>query len=192
MTAPQAGGGKSSYIHDPQNPVPSFGGNNLMMDRGPMDQREASARDDVLTFQSEPLEAPVEIAGRIKAKLFVSTQAEDTDFMVKLVDVYPNGYEALVLDHGFRMRFHEGFEKFTRVEKGKVYAIEIDLWSTALIFNKGHRIAIHVSSSNYPRFGIHSNTWDPVMSYDDAVKAENTVYHNADHASHVILPVTKL
>ena len=182
----------STYTHDPNNPIPSFGGNNLMMERGPMDQREASKRDDVVVFQTEPLENAVEIAGRVTAKLFVSTEAEDTDFMVKLVDVYPDGYEALVLDGGFRMRFHDGFEEYTRVEKGKVYSIEVDLWSTALVFDKGHRIALHVASSNYPRFGVHSNTWEPILSFDDAVIADNTVHHNAARSSHVILPVTKI
>ena len=191
-TPPPADGGVTRYTHDPKNPVPTLGGNNLMMERGPMDQRPASSRDDVLVFETGPLEEAVEVAGPITARLYVSTEAEDTDFMVKIVDVYPNGYEALVLDHGFRMRYHDGFDKFTHLEEGKIYPIDIDLWSTALVFNKGHKIAIHVSSSNYPRFGIHSNTWEPVISYDDAVKAENTVHHSAEYRSYVLLPVTKI
>jgi len=134
---------KVSYTYDPKDPVPIVGGNNLMMDRGPMDQRKVSSRPDVVKFESEPLKSPVEIAGHVVAKLAVSTDAEDTDFMVKLVDVYPNGYEALVLDEAQRLRYRDGLEP-KRAEKGKVYHISVDLWSTALTFNTGHKIAIHV------------------------------------------------
>jgi hypothetical protein len=109
------------------------------------------------------------------------------------VDVYPNGYEALVLDGGFRMRFHDGFDKYSKVEKGKAYPIDVDLWSTALVFDKGHKIAIHISSSNYPRFGVHSNTWEPILSFeDDAIVAKNSVHHGAAQGSSLVLPVTKI
>jgi predicted acyl esterase len=180
--------GKLSFVYDPRDPVPSVGGNNLMMDRGPMDQRKVSSRKDVLKFETEPLTQAVEIVGRISAELHVSTDAEDTDFMVKLVDVYPNGYEALVLDEAYRLRYHQGLDKPARVEKNKVYPIKVDLWSTALVFGAGHKIAVHVSSSNSPRFEAHSNTWDPVKSYDLSVKATNSVYLRG---SHLVLPVTK-
>jgi hypothetical protein len=110
------------------------------------------------------------------AELAVATDAQDTDFTVKLIDVYPNGYEALVLDQAFRLRYVNGFDKPAKPEPGKVYPIQVDLWSTALIFNTGHKIAIHVSSSNSPRFEPHSNTWEPVKSYDQAIKANNTVF----------------
>jgi len=180
---------KASYIYDPADPVPSVGGNNLMMDRGPMDQRKVSSRKDVLKFETEPLKSPVEIVGRITAELAVSTDAPDTDFMVKLVDVYPNGYEALVLDEAQRLRFRNGLLP-EKAEQGKVYAIKVDLWSTALVFNAGHKIAVHVSSSNVPRFEAHSNTWEPVKSYDLAVKATNTVF--LDGRSKIVLPVTKV
>ncbi len=185
-----AGREKLSYVYDPKDPVPSIGGNNLMMDRGPMDQRKVSGRPDVLKFETEPLKQPIEIAGRVTAELAVSTDAEDTDFMVKLVDVYPNGYEALVLDEAFRLRYFESLLKPMRVEKNKAYPIKIDLWSTALVFNAGHKIAVHVSSSNSPRFEAHSNTWEPVKSYDQAVKANNTVF--IDGRSKLVLPVTKI
>ncbi len=124
------------------------------------------------------------------AELAVSTDAEDTDFMVKLVDVYPNGYEALVLDEAYRLRYWKSLLTPMHVEKNKVYPITVDLWSTALVFNAGHKIAVHVSSSNSPRFEAHSNTWDPVKSYDQAVKATNTVF--IDGRSKLVLPVTKI
>ena len=180
-----------TFVYDPKDPVPTVGGNNLLLPLGPMDQREVSGRPDVLKYETEPLAQPVEIAGRVVAELAVSTDAEDSDIMVKLVDVYPNGYEALVLDQALRLRFREGFNKMVRAEKGKTYNIKVDLWSTALVFNKGHKIALHVSSSNSPRFEPHSNTWEPLASYDQSVKAHNTVHHSAAAASKVVLPVRK-
>jgi predicted acyl esterase len=191
-TEPTANGGSDSYVYDPRNPVPTVGGNNLMLPLGPMDQREVSSRPDVLVYQTEPLAEAVEVVGRVAAELAVSTDAEDTDFCVKLVDVYPDGYEALVLDQAFRLRYHEGFDKPTRATLGKTYPIKVDLWSSALVFNQGHRIAMHVTSSNAPRFEPHSNTWEPVTSYDKAVKAKNTVYHQQGAASRLVLPVAKV
>ncbi len=188
MTA-APGTGKDTFTYDPRNPVPTIGGNNLTLPKGPMDQRAVGTRADVLRYQTEPLAQAVEIAGNVEAELTVSTDAEDTDFMVKLVDVYPNGYEALVLDQAFRMRYHAGLEKAARVEKGKPYPIKVNLWPTALVFNRGHRIAVHVSSSNAPRFERHTNTWAPLRSYDQAVVARNTVHLGK---SRVLLPVTKV
>ena len=181
-----------TYVYDPKNPVPTVGGNNLMIPLGPMDQREVSSRPDVVKYETEPLEQAVEIVGPVIAELMVSTDAEDTDFTVKLVDVYPDGYEALVLDQAARLRFREGFDKMVRAEKGKVYPLKVNLWSTALVFNRGHKIAIHVTSSNNPRFEPHSNTWEPVKSIDQAVPAHNSVHHAASAASRVLLPVTKV
>lgn len=179
----------SSFVYDPKDPVPTVGGNNLLLPLGPMDQRAVSGRGDVLKFETEPLAEPVEVAGQILADLIVSTDAEDTDFTVKLIDVYPNGYEALLLDQGFRLRFREGFNRMVRAEKDKPYPIQVNLWSTANAFNKGHKIAIHVSSSNAPRFEPHSNTWEPLSSYDQAPKARNTVHHSAERQSRILLPV---
>ncbi|REK19428.1 MAG: CocE/NonD family hydrolase [Planctomycetota bacterium] len=181
-----------TFVYDPRNPVPTVGGNNLMMPLGPMDQREVSSRPDVLKYETEPLSEAVEIVGPVVAKLAVSTDVEDTDFMVKLIDVYPNGYEALMLDQAFRLRFREGFNRMVKAEPGQVYEIDVDLWSTALVFNQGHKIAVHISSSNSPRFEAHSNTWKPVSSMDDAVEARNTVHHSAAFPSRIVLPVTKV
>lgn len=181
-----------TFVYDPKDPVPTAGGNNLMLPLGPMDQRRVSGRNDVLKYETEPLAEAVEIAGKVIAELAVSTDAEDTDYMVKLVDVYPDGYEALVLDQAFRLRFREGFNRMVPAEKNKVYPINVNLWSTALVFNKGHKIAVHVSSSNSPRFEPHSNTWEPLNSYEQSVKANNTVHHSGANASRIMLPVTKV
>lgn len=194
--APKAEAGSAdaadTFVYDPKNPVPTLGGNNLMLKLGPMDQREVSGRSDVLKYETDALAEAVEIAGQVVAELAVSTDAEDTDFTVKLVDVYPNGYEALVLDQAFRLRFREGFNRMVRAERNKVYPIKVNLWSTALAFNKGHKIAVHVSSSNAPRFEHHSNTWEPLASYEQSVKAHNTVHHDKVNASRLMLPVTKV
>jgi uncharacterized protein len=185
-----SGAARLSYVSHPKNPVPAIGGNNLMMDRGPMDQRTVSSRADVLKFETEPLKQAVEIVGPITAELAVSTDAEDTDFIVKLVDVYPNGYEALVMDQGSKLRYWVEKKGPARPEKNKIYSIKVDLWSTALVFNAGHKIEVLVQSTNSPRFDVHSNTWEPVRSYDQAVKATNTVV--VDGRSKIVLPVTKI
>lgn len=188
-TTQPAGGGPASFVYDPKDPVPTVGGNNLGLDRGPMDQRKVSNRADVLKFETAPLRQAVEVVGNLKADLAVSTDAPDTDFTVKLVDVYPDGYEALVNDGAFRLRYVDGFDKQTHIEAGKQYVISVDLWATGLVFNAGHKIAVHVSSSNFPRFERHTNTWEPLASYDSSHKATNTVW--LDGRSKIVLPVTQ-
>ena len=116
-----------------------------------MDQRPVESRDDVLLFTSEPLEEPLEVTGRIKARLFVSSDCPDTDFTLKLTDVYPDCKSLLVTDGIRRASLRNSYEKHEPLESGKVYELEVDLWSTSLIFNKGHRIRVAVSSSNSPR-----------------------------------------
>ena len=186
-TTKPSGHDSASYVYDPRDPVKTVGGNNLGLDRGPMDQRAIGNRKDVLKFESEPLKQPVEVVGPLSADLTVSTDAADTDFTVKLVDVYPNGYEAIVNDGAFRLRYVDGFDKQTHIKPGQPYVITVNLWSTALVFNTGHKIALHVSSSNFPRLERHTNTWEPVSSYNQSVKATNTVFLNG--GSRLVLPV---
>ena len=178
-----------TYVYDPNDPITTVGGNNLSMASGPLDQRPVSSRPDVLRFVSDPLEAPLEIVGRITADLWVSTDAADTDFIVKLIDIHPDGFEALVRDQGLRLRHRNGGYTQTRVEKDQPYQITVDLWSTALVLNKGHRLGILVQSSNWPRFERHTNTWDPVANYGAAVTAHNTIYTGGARASKVTLPI---
>lgn len=184
--------GRCTYIYHPSNAVPTIGGNNLLTDTGPMDQRPVSSRPDVLRFIGEPLEAATEVVGHLQVDLWVSTDAQDTDFIVKLIDIYPNGYEALVRDQGTRLRHYKGQYTQTRTEPGKVYPLSIDLWSTALVFNEGHRIGVLVQSSNWPRFERHTNTWDRIAGYERAVQATNTIHVGPDHPSRIMLPVTKI
>lgn len=182
----------SSFDYDPANPVPSLTARpNDWLNRPPIDQRPLKDRADILRFTSLPLTAPVEIAGPIQAEVFVSTTAKDTDFFVRLIDIYPDGYEALMSSQPLRMRFREGYDRMLPARKNKVYQLNISLWSLAMVFPKGHRIAVQITSSDVPRFDRHSNTWEPVNSYSEAVKATNTVHHSVKYRSRLILPVVK-
>jgi uncharacterized protein len=189
---PSNGSASIEYSSDPKNPVPTLGGNNLFLSRGPMDQSPTRIRKDVLRFDGEPLATPLEVVGTVKVDLQVSTDGPDTDFIVKLVDIYPDGYEALVLDQAMRLRFRDGFDAPQPAEPNKVYHLAFDLGNTALVFNKGHRLAVHVQSSNAPRFEPHTNTWDPVSSYDSARVARNRVYVGKEAGSRIILPVARV
>ena len=185
---PMAGESATEYKFDPHQPVPTFGGSNLRIEKGPMDQRAVGQRADYLRFQTPPLKTDVAIAGPVSMELWASTNGPDTDFMIKLIDVYPDGYEALVLDNPIRARFRNGRnpEDVAMMEPGQPEKLVIDMWSTAITFEQGHRIAIHVTSSNYPRFDVNPNTGVPTMKPRAAM---NTVYYETDHPSAIVLPV---
>ncbi|MDA1370205.1 MAG: CocE/NonD family hydrolase [Proteobacteria bacterium] len=191
-SAPTADSASLRYRFDPANPVPTVGGQNLGRDVGPRDQREIGERQDYIRFQTPVLDEDVVVAGHIDMELFVSTDALDTDFVVKLVDIYPDGYEALILDYPIRMRFRDGqnAEDVRLAEPGAIEKLNINMWSTAQTFEKGHRIGIHVSSSNYPRFAVNPNNG---AALDDAATpakiANNTIFFDAQHPSAIILPV---
>jgi predicted acyl esterase len=178
----------ASYDYDPKNPVPTRGGTNLTIANGPMDQRPVENRPDVILFTTPELSAPVEATGRIKVKLWVSSSCKDTDFTAKLCDVYPDGRSMLVVDGIIRARYRESFSQPKLMAPGKVYPIEIDLWSTSIIFNKGHRIRVAVSSSNAPRFGPNPNTGEPMAKSQGPLVARNTIYFDKDRPSHIVLP----
>ncbi len=178
------------YDYNPKDPVPTVGGQNLMIAKGPMDQRKVESRKDVLVFTTDVLESPVEVTGRIRAVLSVSSDSPDTDFTVKICDVYPDGRSMLVTDGIQKARFRKSFEKEEFMESGKVYQIPVDLWSTSLIFNKGHRIRISISSSNFPRFEPNPNTGNPFIINDpDTRVAHNTIHLSSRSPSYITLPV---
>jgi len=185
---------KVTYIYDPRDPVPSLGGNYDVSDPkrlqiGPLDQRPNKDRKDILRFATEPLAGPVGITGKVWAELHVSSDAPDTMFTAKLVDVYPDGYEAVIRESAMLARYHQGLDRPAPLDKGKVYKLSMDMWSTALVFNKGHRIAVHISSSSDPAYEVHPNTYKPVDSIDQARTARNAIHLSANHASRLILPV---
>jgi predicted acyl esterase len=191
-SAPTADAASLSYSFDPANPVPTVGGQNLGRDVGPRDQREIGQRQDYLRFQTPVLEEDIIVAGHIDMELFASTDALDTDFVVKLVDIYPDGYQALILDYPIRMRFRDGQNAadVSLANPGEIEKLNINMWSTAQTFEKGHRIGVHISSSNYPRFAVNPNNGAELDDSNTPARvANNTIYFDAQHPSAIILPV---
>ncbi|UCF50382.1 MAG: CocE/NonD family hydrolase [Thermoplasmatales archaeon] len=177
-----------NYNYDPTNPVPTKGGQNLNLPPGPHDQSSVEDRDDVLVFTSDVLTEPYEATGPIKARLYVSSDCPDTDFTVKLTDVYPDGRSMLITDGILRMRNRNGSDHWEFMEADEIYEIEVDLWSTSYIWNTGHRIRIAVSSSNYPRFLNNPNTDNPIAKNTTYNIAQNTIYLDSEHPSSIIVP----
>jgi putative CocE/NonD family hydrolase len=184
--------GSFTYEYNPINPVPTVGGQNLNIARGPYDQRLVENRDDVLVFTSEILSDPVWISGPVRARLFVSSDCYDTDFTMKLTDVYPDGRSMLITDGIIRMRNRNGVDHWEFMEPGEIYEVEIDLWSTSYLFNSDHQIRISVSSSNAPRFLANPNTKDAMRQNETYNIAENTLFVGETHPSQIILPVVNL
>jgi predicted acyl esterase len=188
---PPGGNDTRTYAYDPKDPVPNVGGQELGVPLGPMDQRRVEKRPDVLLFSGDALKEPVEVTGRIAARLFVSSDCPDTDFTVKLCDVYPDGRSMLVTDGILRARYHRSFEEESFLEPGQVYELNVDLWSTSLVFNKGHRIRVAVSSSNSPRFEANPNTGRPFRADAETRVAKNTLHLSLKYPSRIVLPVVK-
>jgi putative CocE/NonD family hydrolase len=208
---PTARNESTSYQFDPKNPVPTLGGNissgNDLLQPGAWDQRggdkfwnwsspvPVAARNDVIVFQTEPLTADLEVTGEIEVKVWASSSALDTDFTAKLIDVYPvsqdypNGFELNIGDGIIRARFRETLAKEKLMEPGKIYPFTIKLYPTSNVFKKGHRIRVDVSSSNFPRFDVNPNTGEPLNRHRRTVVATNTLYHDRDHPSQIVLPV---
>jgi hypothetical protein len=178
-----------TYIFDPDNPCPTLGGANLSLPAGPFDQRPVSGRSDVLRFATVPLEAPLEVTGRIAVRLFVSTSAPDTDFTAKLVDIYPDGREILLTDGIQRLKYRTGAPTPDYVVPGTIAELTIDLWSFSIIFNTGHRIGLQISSSNYPRFEVNPNTGYDFPDNTSRMPATNSLWSGPGHPSALILPV---
>ena len=187
--APGADEAPETYAYDPEDPAPTIGGANLLLPAGPMDQRAAEERDDVLCFTTDPLTQPVEATGRIWVRLHAASSARDTDFTAKLTDVYPDGRSMLVLDGIIRARHCNSVRTEELLEPGQVYEFRIDLWSTSIVFNVGHRIRLAISSSNAPRFDPNPNTGEPFRASNRTLVAQNTIYHDAAHPSALLLPV---
>jgi len=184
------------FSYDPMNPVPSYGGNvcctGTAVTGGAFDQRQMEARADILVFSSEPLKEGIEVSGPIDVTLYVSSDAKDTDFTVKVIDVYPDG-TAYNLDETIqRVRYRDGYEKPpVWMEAGKVYKVAFQPLTTSNYFDAGHRIRIEVSSSNFPRFDRNLNTGG--NNYDEVkgVVAHNVVHHSAQYPSQITLTVVK-
>jgi len=190
--APEGEEGESTFTYNPADPVPTKGGCNLTIISGRHDHSELLDRKDILVFDTDALEEDLTVAGRVKAHLFVKTSAADTDFTVMLLDVYPKEgdkrpYRGNVCDSILRLRFRNGIGKEDFVKPGGIVEIVVDLWSTAYRFEAGHRLGVHISSSNFPRFDRNLNTREKCGCGTKAVKAQNTVLYGGAHASYLEL-----
>lgn len=177
------------FVFDPANPCPTVGGNNLTIPRGPMNQNKIENRSDVVLFTSAPLDAPVEVTGRVQAKVFIACSAADTDLSVRLCDVYPDGQSYLIAEGMLRLRYRQSVEQPKLLTPGKIEAVTVDCWSTSIIFNTGHRIRAAVTSSNYPRFDVNPGTGQPWSDSGAKVRQTNTIYCDAAHPSQLVLPL---
>ncbi|MCL4177071.1 MAG: CocE/NonD family hydrolase [Verrucomicrobia bacterium] len=178
-----------SYRHDPTHPIPTIGGGQLTLPAGPINQNPIESRDDLLVFTSEPLTEPTEVTGRVRARLWIESDAPDTDFFVRLCDVYPDGRSFNLCEGVLRARFRHGLDREQLLTPGEIQPLDIDCWSTSVIFNRGHRLRVHVSSSSAPGFDPNPNTGEPFRASDRARPARNTIHLGPDHPSHVLLPV---
>ncbi|HEX3158010.1 MAG TPA: CocE/NonD family hydrolase [Gemmatimonadaceae bacterium] len=185
-----------SFLYDPRSPVPSYGGNvcctGNAVQGGAFDQRKMEAREDILVYSTEPLKTGMEVSGPVEVTLYVSSDAKDTDFTVKLLDVYPDG-RAYNLDETIqRVRYREGYDRPpVWMEKGKVYKVVLGPMTTSNFFQAGHRIRIEVSSSNFPRFDRNMNTGGDNYSETESVVARNAVHHSRQYPSQVTLTVVR-
>jgi putative CocE/NonD family hydrolase len=179
------------YVYDPENPVPTIGGNLMFkpMQAGPFDQSALDDRSDVLVFATSPLTEDVEVTGPVTVTLYAASSARDTDFTAKLVDVHPDGKAYNIADGIIRARYRESFEREALLEPGKVYEYTIDLWATSNVFLKGHRIRLDISSSNFPRFDRNPNTGHPFGQDALTQPATQTIYHTRRYPSHITLPL---
>jgi uncharacterized protein len=210
-SSPAAGDAPVRYLFDPHHPVPTLGGNvssqGALMFQGAADQRcrpdfwlcsdslPLSARNDIVVFQTPPLDSPMEVTGRLIVKLWASSNAPDTDFTAKLIDVYPPnhdfpaGVDLNIADSIVRARYRHGPGKAELLKPGQPEEFTIEMYPTSLVFARGHRIRLDISSSNFPRFDVNPNTGEPLNGNRRWQTAENTIYVDAQHPSQIVLPV---
>jgi putative CocE/NonD family hydrolase len=182
-----------SYVYDPANPVPSAGGHSCctpdVAPVGPADQAKIEERADVLVYSTPPLEEAVEVTGPIELVLYAASSAVDTDFTAKLVDVQPDG-RAINLNNGIiRASYRESLENPEPIEPGNVYRYAIEIWPTSNLFRAGHQIRLEISSSNFPHYARNLNTGAEFGATTEMIKARQTIYHDAEHPSHLVLPI---
>ncbi|MBM3891656.1 MAG: CocE/NonD family hydrolase [Verrucomicrobia bacterium] len=179
----------TSYVSDPCHPMEIP----FTAFPGARDARKFEEQREVRTFTTAPLAAPVEWTGKVRAELYVASTAKDTDFIVRVSDVYPDGRSILIADYVRRARYREGFEKEVLMQPGKIYRVAFDVGSLSQIFNAGHRIRVTVASSGAPFYEPQPQTGEPLTIEfpANAVVATNTIFHQPSHASRLIAPVVK-
>jgi len=179
------------FEYDPEKPVYTLGGQiSTHSDvRGPKDRRSTQERNDVLVYTTDPLAEDLEVTGPVELQLYCASSAVDTDFTGTLTDVYPDG-RAIHICEGIRgATLRESLEQPTPIEPGKIYPMTISLWETSMVFRAGHRIRLDVSSSNFPRYARNQNTGLPLGTSAEVKVAHQTIYHDVQYPSHLILPV---
>jgi len=192
-TAAAHGESADRFVFDPRDPVPTRGGpvccNPRVFPWGPVDQRPLEERRDILVYTSRPLRQDLEAIGPVKAVLYVSTTARDTDFTAKLVDVFPDGSARNLSDGILRLRYRNSLEHAELAMPGQVYQITVDAGVTGNVFLKGHRIRLEISSSNFPRFDRNPNTGAAIADESKLLAATQTVYHDRLRPSRLVLAV---
>jgi putative CocE/NonD family hydrolase len=164
---------------------------------GAFDNRSLDQRADVLVFQTAPLDRDVELTGAIEAELWIASNQPDTDFTIKLLDVYPpnadypHGYAMNLTDGILRCRYRDAWERPSLLTPGQVYRIKVSAFPTSNLFKRGHRIRLDVSSSNFPHFDLNLNTGAPEGGGREMRVASNRVFVDKEHASHVVLPLIR-
>jgi uncharacterized protein len=183
------------FVYDPEDPMPTYGciqpwqGYGIPNSDGPRDQRLVQGRNDILVYTSEPLQKDMEVTGRILCKLYAASTATDTDFTAKLTDVHPNGYAQILREGIIRARYRNSFKRQELISPGTVYEYTIDLWSISHVFQKGHKIQVEISSSNFPKYDRNPNTGHRFGEDAELQKATQTIYHESRYPSHIVLPV---
>ena len=181
--APRAPEPDDTYVYNPRDPVPSRGGAMLGTRAGVALQNDVESRHDVLVYTGEPLANDMEVTGPITAILYVSTDAPNTDFTIKLVDVHPDG-KAYNVSDGIRRRSYP-----QPAASGALTEITVELWPTSMVFRRGHRLRVEVSSSNHPRFDRNPNTGRDIPSERAPAAARQSLSHGSAAPSRIILPV---
>jgi uncharacterized protein len=180
------------FVYDPAAAVPTAGGNVCCssVPSGVRDHSRVSAREDVLVYSTPVLTSAVEVTGPISLMLFAATSARDTDWVARLIDVHPDGYEQNIADGIVRARYRAGMDKPPALlDAGRVYEYRVDLWSSSNVFLPGHRIRVQVTSSNFPRFDRNLNTGEDPATGTRMERATQTVHHSPQYPSHIVLPI---
>ena len=188
-TAEPANEPADNYSYDPAKPVPFITDPSFAQIGGPDDYREIEQRDDLLVYTSEPFAEDIEVCGPIRVRLFAASSAPDTDFMAKLLDVWPDGFAQRLIDGMVRARFREGMDKPSLIEPGRIYAYDLDLWNTCQVYRKGHRVRLEISSSAFPKYDRNLNTGEALGKTTRMQGAAQKIYHDRQSPSYVVLPI---
>jgi putative CocE/NonD family hydrolase len=178
-----------TFRYDPENAVPFITEPNFSQAGGPDDYRAIERRDDVLVYSSAPLAEPLEVCGPLTVRLHAASSARDTDWTAKILDVHPDGFAQRLNDGIVRARFRRSMKEESFLEPGRAESYDIDAWSTCVSLGEGHRLRLEISSSAFPKFDRNLNTGGRIGMETKGIAAEQTVYHDREHPSRVLIPV---